>query len=261
MGVKKEKATVDSPGKTEGKTSIAEKLKANAEKKQTEKKAGTKSTRGKGSTKKRIGGDVKAKRVGCLCFGAACLTLIASVALQFRVLFKNSKPVVITSSTLTDVIDIAELSTAQFTYNGVVELKHKEEDKKAYGFIKYNTVLKAGIDMHDVKFDIDHEKKTVGVMLPEIIINANLVDTESISFIPENTKIALSDAITKCEEDAQAEAEETTALKDIAKENLKSTIEALTAPLLHDQGYEIVWIETQMSEENNGETEEIDSEG
>ena len=41
-------------------------------------------------------------------------------------LFDNGQATMITSATLTDAIDISELSTAQYTYNGIAEI-YKDE--------------------------------------------------------------------------------------------------------------------------------------
>ena len=155
--------------------------------------------------------------------------------------FDEGKTTIITSSTLMDAIDISELSTAQYTYNGIAEIYKDEKKEKIKCYIKYNAKVKAGIDMKQVKFDIDDENKTVTPILPEIQINSNTVDENNISFIPDDVDIELKDALVACEEDAKHESQKSTELVDSARENLKSIIEGLIDPILKPNGYRIIW--------------------
>ena len=68
-------------------------------------------------------------------------------------------------------------------------------------------------------------------------------DEKSLSFLPEEAKIGLQEALTACEEDAQREAEASPRLKELAEENLQSIITALTYPLLNreEEPYQIIW--------------------
>ena len=96
--------------------------------------------------------------------------------------------------------------------------------------------------MTKIEFDIDEEAKTVKPILPEIQVTA-IVDEKSLSFLPEEAKIGLREALTACEEDAQREAEASPRLKELAEENLQSIITALTYPLLNreEEPYQIIW--------------------
>lgn len=155
--------------------------------------------------------------------------------------FSPGEELMLTSSTLTDAIDISELSSAQFTYNGIAELYEDNTNEDILCYIRYNSKIKCGIDMKDVSFAIDHNGKTVSAVLPDVKINVNTVDEKSFSFIPENIKLELATAITACKEDALSEAAKSTELKEAAEENLKSIIEALLYPILDAEGYTIVW--------------------
>ena len=157
--------------------------------------------------------------------------------------FHKVEPHIITSSTLTDAIDISDLSTAQFTYNGIAELYKDEAKQKIKCHIRYSTKVKAGIDMSEVTFDIDDEAMTVRPILPEITITANTVDESALSYIPKNTNVEVSEALIACKEDAEAEAKESSELFESAEDNLKSIIEALLYPILAPEGYTIVWDE------------------
>ncbi len=157
------------------------------------------------------------------------------------VINKIGKDNVITSSQLEKAIDISELSTAEFVYNGVAEKYKENKPEEVECHIAYNANVKVGIQMEDVKFEIDNEKKTVKPILPDITVNIVTVDEEEISYIPKNPDISLKEVITLCKEDAMNEANTSDKLYQTAEENLRAVIEALLSPILDADGYSIVW--------------------
>ena len=146
----------------------------------------------------------------------------------------------VTSSTLTDAINISELSASQFTYNGIAEIYKDKDKKKIECCIRYNSKIKAGIDMTKVKWEINKEKKTIKPILPEIMITVNTVDEKSLSFLPEDAPVELKTALIACKKDAEKESEESGELKSVAEENIQSVIEGLLYPILEPQGYMVV---------------------
>lgn len=157
------------------------------------------------------------------------------------VMNKIGKDNVITSSQLEKAIDISELSTAEFIYNGVAEKYKEDKPEEVECHIAYNANVKVGIQMEDVKFEINEEKKTVTPLLPDITVNIATIDEEEISYIPKNPDISLKEVITLCKEDAMNEANNSDKLYQTAEENLRAVIEALLSPLLDAAGYSIVW--------------------
>lgn len=147
----------------------------------------------------------------------------------------------ITEAKLTEAINISELYTAQFTYNGIAEIYKDDSSEKVKCYVRYNSKVKAGIDVSQVSWVIDEEKKTVKPVLPEIKISASVVDEDTLSFIPANTKTEIKTVLIACKEDADREAKESKELLESAKDNLKSIIEALTYPLVVSCGYEVIW--------------------
>ena len=172
---------------------------------------------------------------------AILLVILAFIILKRSSVFKKSEPNIITSSILEDAVNISNLSTAQFTYNGIAEIYEDEDQKEVKCHILYNAKVKAGIDMKDVTFDIDKEKKTIKPTLPEINITSNTVDEKSLSYIPDHTKIDLKEALIACQDDALSEAQKSSQLIASAENNLKSIIEALLLPIANAQAYTIVW--------------------
>ena len=166
--------------------------------------------------------------------------LILFIYIRFSNASEKGKEKILTSSTLTDTIDISELSASQFTYNGIAEVKEGKKGKiKCY--VRYNAKVKAGIDMKDVKWEIDNDKKTIKPILPPIEINTSAVDDSEFSFIPEDTSVELNTILTVCEKDSEREAMESKELLKSAEDNLKSIIEGLLKPVITPQGYKVIW--------------------
>lgn len=158
--------------------------------------------------------------------------------------FDKEELEVTSSSTLMDVLDISELSTAQFTYNGIAEIPDENDSDTIKCRIYYHATVKAGINTDEIYLDIDEENKTIIPQLPEISVTANLVDGEELQYIPDDIKqeeLSLADAREICKQDAQNEAIASGELFDLAEENLKNAIEALLYPVVNNEGYRIVW--------------------
>lgn len=148
---------------------------------------------------------------------------------------------IITSSQLEKAVNISQLSTAEFVYNGIAEHYNGNNREKAACYICYDANVKVGIQMEDVGFIIDEEAKTVTPVLPPITIQAAVLDEQSLSYIPRNPDIALKEIIAICKEDVMQEADHSDSLYQIAEENLKAVIEALLSPVLDSAGYSLVW--------------------
>ena len=126
-----------------------------------------------------------------------------------------------TTSTLMEAVNIAELSTAQFTYNGIAEVYKNENSNKIKCRIRYEAKVKVGIEMNKIDFKIDSGKKTVKPILPNIQLTASIVDENKLSFIPDNSKIDLKEVLLACENDVKKEIESSTELFDSAEDNRK----------------------------------------
>lgn len=148
---------------------------------------------------------------------------------------------IITSAKLEKAIDISQLSTAEFVYNGVAEKYDDDNPEEVECYIAYNANVKVGIDMKDVKFNIDEEKKTITPVLPKIEVNIATLDENEISYIPKNPDISLKEIMLLCKEDAMNEANNSEKLYQTAEDNLKAVIVALLSPILENAGYSIVW--------------------
>ena len=82
---------------------------------------------------------------------AALKILIPKAATEIK------KENVITSSQLKNAINISQLSTAEFVYNGIAEKYADESTEEVECYIAYDANVKVGIQMEDVAFNIDEE--------------------------------------------------------------------------------------------------------
>ena len=144
------------------------------------------------------------------------------------------------SSQLTEALDIAELSTSEFVYNGVADVYDGNGQKVLYS-VAYNSTVKVGIQMSDIQFEIDAVEKIVKPILPAVAIQSPVVDPASIDYIPRPRDVDLKVSMAACKENTRVEAEKSEKLFQIAEENMKSIIEALLCPVVEGAGYRIEW--------------------
>lgn len=167
--------------------------------------------------------------------------IILAILARVMGTFDKGQEEYITASTLKDAVDISELSTAKFTYNGIAEIYDEKKSDKVKCYIKYRVKIKAGIsDINQIDYKIDRDNKTIKIILPEMQITVDSVDPQSLSFMPENTTIDIKDILLACEKDAEEEVKDCPELMDVAEENMQSTVEALLVPLLKGTDYHIV---------------------
>ena len=177
--------------------------------------------------------------ISVLCVGviAVCLACFT----RFGILNNKGKVSINSSSLLTDAIDIAELSTAEFRYRGIADIYTDENRTQVRCRVCYNAIVKAGIDMKKVQFDIDTEQKAVFATLPEIDLKVTIIDEQSMALLPSDADVGIDSMLKYSKEDAEYEARESTELISTAQENLKTTIEGLLYPILKAQGYSLSW--------------------
>ena len=167
--------------------------------------------------------------------------IVLACVFRFVILDKPAVVSIETSSNLMDVINIAELSTAEFRYRGIAEVYKNEEKTKLLCRICYNSIVKAGIDMENVKLDVDTDNKQVTAVLPDIDIKVTIIDEDSMAILPSDAKVGIEDMLKCCKEDAETEAKNSKELFATAQDNLKETLQGLMFPILKAEGYSLVW--------------------
>ena len=182
--------------------------------------------------------------------------LLVAIVLLCGIFFIIVKPLVfdsqpvtnyLTESQLERVVCVSDLSTAEYVYNGIAEVTN--EDGEVVYRIRYDSTVHAGIDMSDIDFEIDNDAMTITPVLPEIEIQDPVIDTSSFDFIPRNPDLELDEIISACKNDAKTEVGHEGQIYATAEDNLRSTIEALTLPLIENGGYTIQWDSDEAAEE------------
>ena len=180
----------------------------------------------------------KVRAVICIVILVGIISVITKKTGLFDKIFSTST---VTSSQLEQAINIDDLSTAEFIYNGIAEKYKEDSEDEIECYVSYNSSVKVGIKMGDVKFKINKDKKEIIPVLPVLKINIATVDPDSISYIPKNPDIELKEVIKLCKKDAMREANDSKELYETAEENIKSVIEALLEPIISSKGYTIIW--------------------
>ncbi|MCD8019886.1 MAG: DUF4230 domain-containing protein, partial [Clostridiales bacterium] len=165
------------------------------------------------------------------------VVVVAGGVLAPSIFSKITGEDVVTSSQLEKAIDMDQLSTAEFVYNGIAEKYREKNPEKIQCYISYHATVKVGIQMDDIEFDINQDEKTITPILPSIEVNIADVEEDSISYIPKNPDLELKEVYSLCKEDAINEANNSEELYEMAEENLQSVIEALLTPILSKSGY------------------------
>lgn len=147
------------------------------------------------------------------------------------------------TSALVEALELDELATSELVYNGIATVNHPDSENPKY-FIRYNSIIKVGVHMNDIHFDVEPDNKLVNILLPEIKVLEVIVDPGTFDFIPDNFSPDVKTAVTDSKNDAMLKASQTHALSESATENLKTIVEALTLPLIQGEGYKIAWQES-----------------
>ena len=154
--------------------------------------------------------------------------------------FDSPKETTITSSTLTEVIQTAKLSTAKYIQHGIAKA---HIDGKKDGYILYYAIVKPNVNFTEITYEINHEEKVVFAKLPEkFSFDVELLEDDEHQFYyyPKKVDLTGREVSYICETDAKQKAEENAELHEKAHKSLVITIEALLNPILSKNGYSLV---------------------
>lgn len=161
---------------------------------------------------------------------------------------------VVTKTTLMEVLEISELSTITYTYNGIVpgyDALDNGDDGTGYQkisyYVSYEGKVKAGIDFSKIDIVMGEENKEIKVKLPKVEILDTIVDESSLEYIHkksqsdskgQNYKLAFR----LCSEDLRKKTEGDKTLLELAKSNAESAVKALLEPWMEqtEEEYHIV---------------------
>ena len=145
----------------------------------------------------------------------------------------QNKVSTVSKSSLEKVLETSQLTTLQYTYNAIAEVKKEFFDTIKY-HVAYEGTVQAGIDFEDINIDINEEKKLITITLPEVSIQNVIVSAESMEYIFNDDKYesetVASEAYSACVKDLQTRAEKEVQLLQMAKENARDAVQALIEP-------------------------------
>ncbi len=148
-------------------------------------------------------------------------------------------------SSLKESFTIDELSTVEFIYNSIAEVKTTENKKDVVKYhVAYNGTVKAGFNFKDIKVSKDNKNKKYIVEIPEMKINSTNVKSDIEFIFTKNkyeTETVYAEAYSACIKDLELKAKDNTTLLEMAKTNAISTIKALVKPWEENlpEGYSI----------------------
>lgn len=143
---------------------------------------------------------------------------------------------VVTTSTLSRIIEISDLSTYRTQYNGVAKAMDEKDPDKIDYYVTYQSTVEAGIDFTQADIAVDKEAKTVVITLPEVTITHVTVDPATLEYIfvdkKAETPTVSEQAIKLCEADVAEETANQDGILELARQNARNVVEALTQPLI-----------------------------
>ncbi len=154
-----------------------------------------------------------------------------------------------------EIRNIAELATVEYLFTDAAQFSDSKEIKgwsiplteKSF-LMKWNGVIKAGINVDDIGVDVDNENMIITLTMPEAVILSYDVDESSVEVLDEKdnifNNITVEDKVgfDEATENAMKERAIENGLLDQALEQAKTTIKGLlTANSVIAENYEIVF--------------------
>lgn len=181
-----------------------------------------------------------------IVLAAVLVTVVVTLFLFQKRHEKKENVQVITVSTLEKIIKVSELSTFTAVYNGIAEVKNKNNPDLTDYFVSYEARVNAGIDFDKIAIIVDDEAKIIKVDIPDAYITDINVDISSLDFIfynqHANRSTITQEAFKACEADVQEESEKEDAILKLAQQNAVNVIKALVNPIIEqlDANYTLV---------------------
>lgn len=190
----------------------------------------------------------KRPRLRLLAGAAACAGVLTAAAFLMPYATQKNKPEpeIITVSTLEKIIHVSELSTFTAVYNGIAQVRNEADPEKTDYYVSYEARVNAGIDFEAIGISVDQENKQIHIRIPKAYITDINVDISSLDFIfcnrKANTSAVTQEAFKACEEDAERESRQQAAIFELAQQNAKNILAALTRPIVQqlDPEYTVV---------------------
>ena len=167
--------------------------------------------------------------VGCI----VCVCVICAILILPKIINPNGGKVIpITKSSLEKVIKINDMSTLDYTYNSITDVK--DENGKEKYHVAYEGKVTAGIDIKKINISVDEQNKKILIVIPEAKIQSVDVNMGTMEFIFEKvkyeTETVSQEAYKASLDDLEKKANSEKDLLSMAKENAVDAITALITP-------------------------------
>lgn len=176
----------------------------------------------------------KQKRLIAILCGVLAI-IIASVTVTLILVNKEDKVgevSTISKSSLEKVVERAQLSTLEYTYNAIVSVK--DDKGKIKYHVAYEGVVKVGMDFTKIDIDVDNVEKKIKIKIPEMQIENPVVKMEDMEYIFVKEKYETEDvsaeAFNISKEDLKKRTANDESLMQMARENAVSSIRAFIEP-------------------------------
>ena len=130
------------------------------------------------------------------------------------------------------VLEINELSTAEYVYNTIARA-YEEDGTTIRYYVAYEGIITAGIDFNEINIELDGDAKILTISLPDIKIHGT-VDPGSLEYIfvdkKSETENVHKEAFELCQKDLEEKANSEEDLLSLARANAETTITALLKP-------------------------------
>jgi hypothetical protein len=132
------------------------------------------------------------------------------------------------------IIEVSRLSTFEFTYNSICEVRDDNGNKLYY--IAYEGKVLWGIDASQIKFDIDEDNKLLNIILPKVEVQETNVDANTLEYIffdgRYDNPSSGAQAQALCLDDMKNKIRDQYAMEETARENTLHEVEALFKPIV-----------------------------
>lgn len=181
------------------------------------------------------------KMINMFILAVGILAIVGVCYIRFSPYSRPGRVETKITSTLTDAIDLSELSTAEFRYRGIANIFKDENKTQIKCRICYSAIVKAGVDLRKIDYVVDENNKEIIASLPDIDYTVTIVDQDSVALLPDNVNIELPELLKTSKEDVENEAMKSKELVSAARNNLKTSIEGLLYPILNTEGFSLMW--------------------
>lgn len=148
----------------------------------------------------------------------------------------KAPPTIDTMVVLERIENASHLSTVTTHYTGVTNVIDPQNPQETLYYVSYEAKINAGIDFSQVQMVGDDTNLTLTVTLPEIEITGVDVNIASLDYLfmddDAHTSTVSAEAYQACVDDANMESEGLGAVQELALENARKMVEALTLPFL-----------------------------